>query len=486
MRRGLALLLVAGCGDATLPASGPVCDHQISVRVAGPVRSRLDLLFVIDNTFVGPLASDALGLDRLLAALQQLAAVGQPIDLHVGVITTDYGASATGAPGCQIAPGGQQGKLQPLPSPDAAMLDPQLAKCQPPVGAKFLHLDFANPASGNLPPGQDALTTLTCMAAVGNSGCGYVAPLEATYAALHNNPDNAGFLRDDALLMVVFYTNHDDASAPLDSDIFDRTKIQYGYEDSYRAERYGVVCGDPPAIPPYGDSGGPLANCRAAPTGKLWGVDRYIEYFTRPLLQGGVKVDPHDVVLVGVDGPETPFQVIVANPGTPEGTPFSQCPAVDATSVPPCVPVVQHSCQNAAQPIFFADPAVRLNQVIEAAANHKLVSLCDGNAVDAIASFLAPLEVDIGSGCLAAPLDDPAHPDCLAIDVTIDPVTGVSTSTPLAACDAAMQYPCWRVENKPACASLSPQSLGVTVERGPAGAPDDTHTDFYCAASCAN
>src|SRR5205085_11472488 len=106
--------------------------------------------------------------------------------------------------------------------------------------------------------------TFTCMASVGAGGCGFEHQLEAVYAALHNNlPENAGFLRDDAVLVVVFLTNEDDASAPPDTDVFDKNLVAlYGPEDSYhRQTRFAVMCGDPPASPPDGDSGGPLAGC---------------------------------------------------------------------------------------------------------------------------------------------------------------------------------------------------------------------------------
>ncbi len=267
---------------------------------------------------------------------QDLADRGTFVDLHVGVVTSDYGAGATGAPGCQRSPGGDRGRLQPIGVAAAPA-------CMPPIGANYVAYDFANGGAGNnLPSGQDLVTTFTCMASVGDHGCGFEHTLEAAYAALHNNlPENAGFLRDDALLTVVFLTNEDDASAPPDTDLYDKTLPQYGYLDSYRATRFGVLCGDGPGgLPPYGDSGGQLPGCRAAPDppGKLYDVQRYIDFFNLPALKGGVKANPIDVVLVAIDAPSAPFEVVLSNPGTPGGDPYPPCGPLDENSNPPCVP----------------------------------------------------------------------------------------------------------------------------------------------------
>src|SRR5262249_13119377 len=149
-------------------------------------------------------------------------------DLHIGVVTSDYGAGATGAPGCTSSPGGDFGRLQARGKSAAQ-------GCLKPLpdlntgGLNFVHYDFnpkADPApSNNPPPDQDLVHTFVCMASVGATGCGFEHQLESVYAALHNNlPENAGFLRPDALLAVLFVTDEDDSSAPPDTDMFDKNK----------------------------------------------------------------------------------------------------------------------------------------------------------------------------------------------------------------------------------------------------------------------
>src|SRR5262249_52767893 len=145
-------------------------------------RTKLDLLFMIDNSNSMDTMQTELRarFPLLLQVLKNLAAQGIAADLNLGVVTSDYGAGATGAPGCTPAPGGQLGKLQAI-----GQRAPQ--GCLAPVGSNFVHFDFANGgALNNLPAGQDLATTFTCMASVGSSGCGFEHPLESVYAALQN------------------------------------------------------------------------------------------------------------------------------------------------------------------------------------------------------------------------------------------------------------------------------------------------------------
>src|SRR5262249_26355805 len=147
-----------------------------------------------------------------------LAQRGLYADLHIGVVTSDYGAGATGASGCTPSGpegGGDQGRL-------IALGKRAVSNCQAPVGARYLRYTFgaSGPVETNLPEGQDLIQTFTCMSSVGAQGCGFEHPLESVRAAL-TVPQNRGFLRDDALLLVLLLTNEDDASARPDTDIFD-------------------------------------------------------------------------------------------------------------------------------------------------------------------------------------------------------------------------------------------------------------------------
>ena len=503
---GIGLGLLA-C--VTPPLETPQTQNQGVGRIYVPqnLKNKVDILFLIDNSN----SMEAMTMElrnripSFLDPFAKLAENGTYADMHIGVITSDYGAGATGAPGCSQSPGGQQGRLQGI-----GVKAPQNCK-KPTGGVNFISFayDKNGPGTNNLPMNQNLAETFQCMASVGASGCGFEHQLEAVYAALHNNlPENQGFLREDALLVVVFLTNEDDASAPPDTDVFDKNKTaQYGYEDSYsRQTRFAVMCCPPGSndcradsiqFPPYADSGGPLAGCQAAPNfptgagpGKQYDISRYIDFFSKVPAQGGVKTNPLDVVLVGIDGAEEPFQVILSNPGTPAGQAYAQCPQLNESANPPCVPVLQHSCQNPVQPEFFGDPAVRLNTVIRSAKKSAIGSICDSNYAVALDSAAKEIVSALGGGCIpsAFPKDkvDPMKLDiqCTVEDVTSNP-DGTTTVVSIPQCPEngpnPGQDPCWRIEPKNTCASLSPDGVGLTIDRAGQPAPDHTTAQVSCA-----
>ncbi len=500
-----AFVLAASCVSPPLESPTPTTTQQTPVRVPQNVKNKVDVLFMVDNSASMDAMTEQLKsrFNQFFQVFTDLAKSGTNADLQIGVVTSDYGAGATGAPGCQPSPGGQAGRLQAGGGAGS--------KCLGPVGANFIKFDFANQGNANLPANQDLVTTFSCMASVGAQGCGFEHQLESVYAALHNPiPENQGFLRDGALLTVVFLTNEDDASAPPVTDVFDRNKVQqYGYEDSYsRQTRFAIVCGpDPGTFPPYSDSGGPLSDCKAAPNpnaseayagdgpGKQFDIQRYIDFFTKPAAQGGVKISPQDVILVGIDAPADPFQVILSNPGTISGQSYQPCGQLNENANPPCVPVLQHSCQNPQQPVFFGDPAVRLNSVINAAANHKISSICDSDYTGALKDLAQLIVSNIGGGCIPAKLPDPANPDCVVEWVTTNQ-DGSTTINEIPSCTAGPATiqvngdswsVCWKLEQKPTCTAQSPDGLGMTIVANDPStgmkkpAPDNTEASVACS-----
>jgi hypothetical protein len=498
------------CVSPPLSSPPPGTMQETRVRIVENAKNKVDVLFMVDNSNSMEAMAQELRnrFGQFFQVFQDLAdpskTGGNPTyaDLNIGVVTSDYGAGATGAPGCTSSPGGDFGRLQAI-----GKFAPQT--CQKPLqdkntggGTNYIHYNFdpkADPTTAsNLPPGQNLIQTFTCMATVGSQGCGFEHQLESVYAALHNNlPDNTGFLRPDALLTVVFVTNEDDSSSPPDTDIFDKNKVaMYGYESSYRQTRFGVdccpagmrSCSEAQKVPtPYADSTGPLAGCEAAPNpdgsgpGREYDISRFITFFTKPASAGGIKVNPSDVILVGIDAPGDPVQVILSNPGTAGGQPYQQCGTLNETSNPPCVPVLQHSCQNSANPVFFGDPAVRLNTVINAAHSHSISSICDADYTGALQGLAKLIAINLGKGCISSSLPDPNHPDCVVEDVTTN-ADGTTTRTQIPNCaNANGAFPCWRIETKAECSLQSPQSLGITIDRNGGQVPPNTEAQVACA-----
>ena len=372
MRRGwfLAVLLV-GCngGNGGDDASPP------DLALGPPSqKTAVDILFVLGNE---PSPSGHFQLiarfPDLFNALQA-SGPSHPVSYHIGVITPDLGAAQFVLGGGQCHPGGDGAKLIAVgPAADVT--------CMPPTGGvPFIDYDQVN-GTNNLPSGQSFATTFGCMAATGDRGCGFQQHLEAAYQALHDPiPENAGFLRDDALLVVLFQSDKDDCSMPSDSDLPDPSPAgvsKYGPLLSFRCVQFGTECGQPPMTLPYAPSNGDLSPCQGADpsVSPLFPVSKYVDYFTLPSSMGGVKADPRDVILAGITPPAAPFEIIAANSNPNPPGPYVTCP-------PPydgihCAIVVQHSCIAPSNTQFFGDPAVRIRQVIDSTFSPQETSTCD-------------------------------------------------------------------------------------------------------------
>jgi len=429
---GVAALICTACFGPPVSTPATRVTQESPIFVAPPA-NKVDILFMVDNS----LSMDAMQAElrarfgTFLAVFDDLATKGIYPDLHIGVVTSDYGAGDKAkAGGCDASPGGQRGLLQAVGAAASG--------CSGPTGAPFIKYAYSSTGpTDNLPTGQSLADTFTCMASVGSHGCGFEHQLESVYAALHNTVENAGFLRDDALLAVVFVTNEDDGSAPPTATIYEddgTTTGPHGAYDTYRQTRYGIACGDPLAEPPYAASVGPLLGCGPAPDlpidmiGQEYDVSRYATLFTQPKKRGGIKRDPtNQVILVGLDGPATPVQIVTVRSSSGTGVPpdvaYVDCSPVDGTS---CVVRVQHSCQNAVQPAFFADPGVRLHSVIAAATNNVEASICGDDLTKApdFSQVLQAVADKIGQSlrpaCIPAILTDSEHPDCVVEDVVVD------------------------------------------------------------------
>jgi hypothetical protein len=481
-RCALLVLALAACevreNIGSTPDGGDANQTWVSLRLAD-ASSAADILFMIDNSPSMAPAQETLRaqLANLIQILDTFAKDGSPGSYHIGVVTSDLGAGQFNIGGGQCRPGGDGGKLQAVgagASPD----------CLSPVDANYLIYDQVGNTS-NTPPSQDLVTTLGCMVSVGDKGCGFEHQLESVYRALHDPPpENTGFLRPDAVLVIVFLTNEDDCSAPPDTDLFDPARVaDYGALLSYRCTQFGVQCGNPAVPPPYGDSLGPLTGCAAAPNppGKLFDVSRYIQLFRTPAAAGGVKVNPADVVLFAIDAPSEPFQVLAANPDSLPPSPYIRCAGpIDGKT---CAVVLDHSCGPPEEAIY-GDPAVRLNAVVGTPVLG--TSICDstyGPALTALGNTIVSYRQ--GNGCLPGVLSDPNDPVCKVSDLSSLP-DGTTLTQNIPSCAASDgTQPCWRLEPTASCAhyvdkrdgTISAQRL--TIDR-PTPVSPNTVTQARC------
>jgi hypothetical protein len=281
--------------------------------------TKVDLLVVVDNS--GSMAEEQALLqtqfDSLLVTLT--AALGQAPDLHVGVTSTDLGSGGFPITYCE-EPGGDAGQLLKgtcaFPEGVSFIVD-----AEPAGGCTIDHHPDGTCASHNCVAAncaheasttvvvdaggcprcrntgtQAAAEAFSCLAGLGTVGCGFEQPLEAMYLALDQNPANAGFLRDDAVLAILFLTDEDDCSAT-DGSVFDNTQTAIdtplGPLTSYRCFEFGITCdvndrttlGERTGCVPRDDAGALLHPIR-----------RYVD------LLGSLR-DPGRIVVAAIAGP---------------------------------------------------------------------------------------------------------------------------------------------------------------------------------------
>ena len=479
----VAFALAAGCHarpvapePPTITCPGdPRCDDA---TVGQSVLNKVDVLFVLD---------DAPSMSVKLAALESalpsflatLAGGSMPVSYHWGVVTTDLGAGPQTLPSFGCRPGGDGAKLR-----DAGGSG----------GVRYID-DNQLTGTSNV---ADVAGALAALVDVPATGCEFRQPLEAAYRALRSDvPENAGFLRSDALLVVLFLSDADDCSTPPTTDLFDPAATQYGTLDRFRCTQFGIACNGTP-VPPMPISG--LSGCTSqtmADGGKLFDVDRYLNFFNKPAAQGGVKVDPNHVILAAIAAPSDPVGVSITSP----------C-AGDA-GVAMC-PTLNRSCISVSDQRFAGDPAVRLNSVVSAARNDNLASVCNGDDTAPLDAVARMILAQTTMGCLPTPVTTRVDgtPDCIVDDVTSNP-DGSTTVTDLPWCTLnGHTPPCWQLEDRlaeydaegctappapPAAtcklpASCQPlvvagtrQLYSITVDRGGAPTPVGTGTNITCA-----
>ena len=159
-------------------------------------------------------------------------------DLHVGVVSSDTGPGMFDLPAYHCAFAGDRGQFQTSRAAPAPR-----RRCRPNQTSCRRNDQQTKNYTG------DITDAFTCIAALGDQGCGFEGQLKSVRWALDpsNVPDgNEGFLRPDAFLAVVLITNEDDCSVPDDSDLVDPTQTTMidplGPLWSYRCNEFGHLC----------------------------------------------------------------------------------------------------------------------------------------------------------------------------------------------------------------------------------------------------
>ena len=252
-------------GDADADAGADVSPWWTDEPVRQPGLTKLDLLFLVDNS--GSMAQEQAALTARFPELMgellnppDRNGDGRPDhvaveDLNVGVISSDMGTMNQPVSTCTDPVDGDNGCLQH---------EPRL-----PSGCAGTYPSFLsrNPANAGSYSAAELAEDFSCIATLGTRGCGFEQQLKAVRQALTENVRpggcNAGFLREDSLLAVIFVTDEDDCS------------VQAGHPEMFDMSR--------------GDLGHPNVRCFTHPE-FVEPVEDYVEAFRSLRPSGSVNV----------------------------------------------------------------------------------------------------------------------------------------------------------------------------------------------------
>jgi hypothetical protein len=458
----LSLVFCLSCVSRSLVAPEPKVDVEGRGRWVEAPQLKLDILFMVDDSFSMSDKQENLlrNFPRFMRVLEDAAPAGTPLDAHIAVVSSDLGVAAGGEDATCGSGGGDNGAFQWKPR----------SACAGPRD----HFIITNGPQKNFD--GDIADVFSCIARLGTSGCGFEHQLGAVRRALGGDPaapmppENAGFLRPDARLGVIFITDEDDCSAPAGSDLFTNDPAllaAYGPRESFRCNEFGHLCGGRP--PARAAAQGLSCEPNETASGRLVHVSDFVDFFRR------LKPDPDLLRVAAIAGPATPY-------GTFEG-PNTNGDVVTQVS-PSCKGATGTKTGDGA-------PGVRLASFIGAFGDRGLYdSICAadfGPAMEHIARTLIPNAVPCVTGRLYD--SDPARAGLQAeCNVTEEPPRELGQS-PLATvipdCDTtAGATPCWRVAADARCAA-TPEGMAVVVDRGGALPAPNTAARWSCRV-CAN
>lgn len=451
---GLATL--AGCPDRSVATLVPEQAGEITKEI--PVSTEIDLLFVIDDS--GSTRDKqtvfAANFPRFVQALDAFPG-GRP-NLHIGVVSTtvDLGVALPGCP-------------HPAPADDGLLHDRPSGACAAPSDRYIV--DVAEPGGGRRTNYSGTLEdTLSCVAQIGSSGCGFESPLEAMRRALDGTrPENAGFLRRGAFLVVVFLVDEDDASIDAPAFFTPAPTDDFGAQPlmAYRCDQ-----------PISATAPGAYTGCHPRTDTPLIDPGHYYEALSAIVPPGRTVV-----ALIGGD-PSSAIRVDALVSGGRVVQPLALMPSCSATI-------------NGNPAI--GRPAIRLADFMSRYGGHGLFrTVCQpdySQALTDIGQLVATSVSPCLEGDVATDDVDPAAPgaqlDCAVSDVTAgaagpDAVDEQETQIPRCAMTAPDQpaaggaRPCWWTAESPVACSATPTHLELHVERAAPPAPG-TSVRVRCA-----
>jgi hypothetical protein len=452
---GLAAVAPAlwACQARSLEAPVLKPEATFAKRFQQSINRNVDMLFLVDDSSSMRLSQANLerNFPTFMTTLQN-APQGLP-NVHVAVISSDMGAGDGSVASCD-ATGGKNGIFQYTARGSCAATNLQ-------QGATYI-IDSGGQRNytGNL------ADVFTCIAALGESGCGFEHQFASITRALGADgraapAENQGFLRPEAYLAIILITNEDDCSASPGVPLFDtgsNTNIasQLGPPANFRCNEFGHLCNGmhPDRNAPNNDVAQTVNynNCTSNDAeGYLLSV---VDTANRIK---ALKPDPSQVIVAAITGPNMPYTVNWKAPSTAD----TSC---GAASCP--WPVIAHSCT--APDTSFADPSVRIGEFVQQfGANGLVLPICSDNFAPSLQRIGDLINASLQPPCITgrvATKPGTQEPDCTVVSHTSDGLGGSVDSTVPACADNGGAAPCWRLTTGMCGGNQNGQVVDVSVD----------------------
>jgi hypothetical protein len=428
------------CNARRLAKPEPAPSSSTNDLFQQAINRNLDIVFMVDDSSSMTKLQNKLtaNFPVFMNVLKNLPG-GLP-NVHIGVVSSSMGAGRNqGISHCMasnsLGTGNDQGVFHTQP------LGTTCAKASLNAGQNFIINVNGQPNYTG-----DIADVFSCIAALGEGGCGFEHQFESVLRALGADgapgpPQNAGFLREDAYLAIILITNEDDCSAPPDSNLFDGNTTTdpltepLGPLQSYRCNEFGHLCGGkaPPRMPVGKDD--LTGTCVSAEDGRLLKVSDVVAAMK------GIKKDPNKVLVAAIAGPNKPYVVEMAGVDGMMGVMWPQ---------------VDHSCMAADG--TFADPSVRIQQWVDGFGGNGLFEvICNDTFEPALMGVANEIGKRIGAPCVGGTVlaadgtvwqPGATLPDCVVIDHQTNADGTVIDST-LLACPAGQTTgatACWHLD----------------------------------------
>jgi hypothetical protein len=321
----------------------------------------------------------------------------------------------------------------------------------------------------------------SCIAQLGNLGCGFERPYDSIEAALNKtNPQNAGFLRDDAFLLVLIISDEDDDVSVFPDGILDNPNgVQLFSTDpalsgqngtlgpiaSFRGTEFGrIKCSNGTVSPNRNTVMGPYADCTSVGGTSLYASDvqSYADFLT------GLKADPSLVYAAVIAGDANNFSV-GPNTGGEQGTNW----LVPTCAVPAGCNATTGMGGNCTT---VAWPGVRHRDFVNAfGARGTFASLCDPDLTGSMAQVANLFSSAIRNPCVTG---DVALPLDCTVSYVLHPGTSNQQETPIPECAMMGNQPippsdgstCWWGKPDPTCVNAPNMSIDLVQPNTPAAA----------------